>query len=154
MHTNEQHAARIAELEALAPSERWTAIEGLRQAWESWARATLELEPAGDLLGQIEARATRGIERGIASDASHRLAMAEKQQWLIGTAATGSGEGLASMHEVRTLQLARAWTLLAIADAASLAEARSLVDQVAGDANSTRLRPRIDALLSRLRAWP
>ncbi|MCB9685954.1 MAG: hypothetical protein H6738_03010 [Alphaproteobacteria bacterium] len=69
---------------------------------------------------------------------------AEERQWEIGTWSSGSGEGLASMFEVRTLQVARAWLT------PDREEGRALMQQVSDDPNDSgaRLRPHIDAWLA------
>lgn len=56
---------------------------------------------------------------------------------MIGTWATGSGEGLASMAEVRALQLAQAWLLASgpAPDADAAARARALLGAAESDPN-------------------
>ncbi|MFO0572039.1 MAG: hypothetical protein U0263_40830 [Polyangiaceae bacterium] len=73
-----------------------------------------------------------GPDAGVAAEAAGHLRAAEEWQWQIGTWSTGSGEGLASMAEVRSLQAARAWLCAAVGDAAG---ARALIAGVAGDPN-------------------
>jgi hypothetical protein len=147
--------ARVAELEARRSTDPWGAVSGLRGTYEAWARA--ELGIAG---GEIHEAVRAAVERGVASDvaraAEQHLAQAERCQWQIGTTATGSGEGLASMFEVYTLQLSRAWLLAACAavDPACVDRARALAAGIERDPNGlgARLERELDALRAHLDA--
>lgn len=59
-------------------------------------------------LALLEQRATEFEQAGDDAAAIDALSEAESLQWRIGTWATGSGEGLASMHHVYELMLRRA----------------------------------------------
>lgn len=126
----------------------------LRATEEAWARAIIELPADGDLVAQVRESVERGMASAGATAAAQHLAAAERWQWEMGTWASGAGEGLSSMFEVRTLQLAQAWLLAvgAPADAAAAAEVRRLAKEVAEDPNdvAARYRPHVTALLGRL----
>ncbi|MEZ4401430.1 MAG: hypothetical protein R3B06_15500 [Kofleriaceae bacterium] len=143
-------AAEVARLEARLPTARFDAVPRLRQAREQWARARLGLPPAGELVGLVRAAVEEDAAPAHASEAAQHLAAAEAWQWEIGTWASGSGEGLASMYAVRTLQLAQAWLLAGVAPA----RAGALLDQVEGDANQivAPLAAHVAALRARLGA--
>ena len=138
-------ASRIAALEAELAVDRWKAVSALRAAEEAMARQVLGLG-AGDLVDAVRAVASERTDEARAA-AIHHLAAAEGWQWEIGTWASGSGEGLASMFEVRTLQLAQAWLHGAAPD--GTAEALRLADEVQGDPN--RVAARYDAAVEALR---
>jgi hypothetical protein len=90
----------------------------------------------------------RAVECGVdavrVEDAISHLAEAEKWQREIGTWATGSGEGLASMFAVRSLQLAKGWLLSAhtAAEPHAVAEAQRLAAAVRDDPNDLAALPR------------
>lgn len=137
-------AAEIASLRALLPTDRERAVLRLRRVHEDRARALLGLGD-GPLVPSVRAAVERGVSDEARALALDQLAAAEQWQWEIGTWSTGSGEGLASMAEVRALQVARAW-LIQDRD-----EARALLQQVLDDPNDSgaRLRPHIEARLAR-----
>lgn len=125
--------ARAAELERLLATDRARAVSGLRALEEARARALLGL-CAGDthaLPRLARGHVERGVDAALAQQVAAHLAAAERWQWEMGSWATGAGEGLASMADVRALQLARAW-LLASPDRAA---ARRLLDEVERDPN-------------------
>ena len=129
------------------------AVAKLRAVHEAWARALLGLEEKGDLVAQVRAAVEQGVEEPCAQAAAQQLAAAEQWQWEMGTWATGSGEGLASMFEVRSLQLAQAWLVSVMAphDALAAAELRRLAMAVSGDPNdvAARQQKHLNALLER-----
>lgn len=94
------------------------AVFGLRELEESWARHLLVLEAAGNIASVMRMRvknaAASTVDPAAASEALGHLEAAERWQWRIGSYATGSGEGLASMSEVHSLQMARAWLAAAL----------------------------------------
>lgn len=90
------------------------AVYHLRALEESWARHLLELEAAGDIASQMHTRVKREVDPTAGAEALAHLEAAEGWQWRIGSYATGSGEGLASMGEVHALQMARAWLAAAL----------------------------------------
>jgi hypothetical protein len=143
-------ADEARELEATLTENRGVAVVRLRALHEDWARALLGLGSQDKLVSLVRASVESGLAPATAAEAASQLERAEKWQWEIGSWATGSGEGLASMFEVRTLQLARAWLLSANAEGADAA--RSLALQVENDSNdiAARLRKHIQALLARL----
>lgn len=143
-------ANEAQELEASLPGDRQMAVARLRTLHEAWARALLGMDSNDKLVAYLRARVESGCAPENAAEAAAQLANAEQRQREIGSWATGSGEGLASMFEVRTLQLARAWLLAASPDGAD--EARSLALQVENDPNDIAARHRkpTQALLARL----
>ncbi|MCB9714910.1 MAG: hypothetical protein H6712_13670 [Myxococcales bacterium] len=144
-------AGEAAELEALKATQRDVAVARLRALHEVWARAVLGLDAQGELVARTRAVVEAGLDPSRASEAIDHLAAAEQHQWEIGSWSSGAGEGLASMLEVRTLQLARAWLL-----PTHERHARELLEAVADDPNriAERLRPHIDALAARLGGRP
>ncbi len=137
-----KYALEAARFERERVSQPFTSIEGLRKVHEEWGRAILGIPRGGPLVSQVRAAVERGLGAAVAEDAMSHLEEAERWQWTIGTWATGSGEGLASMSEVRTLQLARAWLLCArsSADPTSAGSARALVAEVVSDPNQVAAR--------------
>jgi hypothetical protein len=138
-----------ADLEGSTPARRHELVERLRGAREGWGRALARVAPDVELVPAVRSAVEAGLSPAEARAAAAQLAEAERLQWSLGTLATGAGEGLASMAEVRALQLARAW-LLSVDGAAE--DARALALEVRDDPNrlGARLRPHIDALLDRL----
>jgi len=130
-------SARVTALEAKLSTERFDAVASLRMIEEEWARQILGLRLDGKLVADVRRLVERGLDPYLAEDAASHLERAEKWQWEIGTWSSGSGEGLASMFEVRCLQLARAWLFAAgVCRAPGLAdEARKLAREVTGDPN-------------------
>jgi len=104
-----ERAALCLELER----DRGVAVVKLRELDERWARAVLELPADGAIHEQVQAFAAQRTPDQARSAIPH-LVNAESWQWEIGTWSTGSGEGLASMYEVYSLQLARAWAELLV----------------------------------------
>lgn len=141
-------ADEARELEDSLPQDRQVAVARLRALHEEWARAIIGLGPGEKLVPGVRARVEAGIAPEQAADASAHLADAETWQWEIGTWSSGAGEGLSSMFEVRTLQLARAW-LRSVQDPAA---ARVLALEVQNDPNriAERLEKHVRALLVRL----
>lgn len=149
----EGEAARLTELLA---TSRFEAVEKLRVVEEAWARHILGI-PAdvrdgrlaldGELVPKVRALVERGLDPVIARRAEPHLARAERCQWEIGTWATGSGEGLASMFEVRCLEIARAW-LLAAHGPAFAETARRIAQGAIEDPNriAESQRAHVDAL--------
>jgi hypothetical protein len=142
-------ATRVAELEALSSSDMWQAVGELRGTYEAWARAELGIE-GGDIHESVRVAVARGVPLEAARSAEQHLAQAERYQWQIGSASTGSGEGLASMGNVYRLQLARAWLLAACAaiDPVSADRARAIAVGIERDPNGIgkRLERDVDAL--------
>ncbi len=130
-------ASEVAALEAALAERRSEAVGRLRAVHEAWARALLGVADAGDLVAQVRGAVDRGVTPPRAAEVIAQLHAAEERQWEIGTWATGSGEGLSSMAEVRALQLAQAWlwTARISHDPVAAARARELVDAVATDPN-------------------
>jgi len=145
--TQRSFADEARELEASLPRDRQVAVVRLRALHEAWARAILGLGPKEKLVPGVRVRVESGIAPDKAAEASAQLARAEKWQWEIGTWSSGAGEGLSSMFEVRTLQLARAW--LSLGDPAA---ARALALEVQNDPNriAARLEKHVHALHARL----
>jgi hypothetical protein len=148
------YAEKIAALEAQLPTERGRAVAGLRAVNEAWARSLLGVEQTQSLVAAVRRVVEGELEQSIAAQAVQCLQRAEEHQWEIGTWATGSGEGLASMAEVRALQIARAWLLCASAAPEETAEkeARELLREASEDPNriAERHSKDIAALLARL----
>lgn len=119
-------AAEAAELNALLVRQRDVAVARLRTLHEAWARTLLGISPKGELVAATRARVEGGLDAALALKAAEQLAQAEQWQWEIGTWSSGSGEGLASMFEVRTLQLAQAWLHAARASVEPAASPRAL----------------------------
>lgn len=144
-------AAEIAALEALVASNQERAVTGLRAVTESWARALLGVREGRELVECVREAVERGIAPDVAERAGGLLADAQRWQWQIGTWATGAGEGLASMFEVRTLQLAQAWLLAAQrrVDDATANRALELLRAVTEDPN--RVAARLDEHAAALR---
>lgn len=150
-------AIRVEEAHAAGGPGRFTAIERLRVLEEDAARAALGVPLTAEahaLVPLVVERVMRGLEADVGQRAVEHLAAAERWQWRIGSWATGGGEGLASMSEVRTLQLARAWVLStrAVEDATTKAKALALLREVAEDPNrvAERLMPQVRSLRERL----
>jgi hypothetical protein len=152
-NTRRSFETDIAAAEARLASDRFAAVEALVGLHESAARAALDLSEQGSLARQVHGAAARGISTDAARRAEAHLAHAERYQWQIGTWATGSGEGLASMSAVRELQLARAWLLTVLPDADAHARSSALLAELDGDPNDSaaRLAPERDALRASLR---
>lgn len=125
-------AAEVERARSELERDRFSAVERLRELEERWARSLLGLSLDADLVRQVGQWVEGGPDVSVAAEAARHLAAAERWQWEIGTWATGSGEGLASMAEVRALQTARAWLCAATGDAPG---ARALIAQVEGDPN-------------------
>ncbi len=106
-------ATRITSLQREVDSNL-DAVYHLRELEESWARHLLNLEATGDIASQVHTRLKSGVDPAAGSEALVHLEAAEGWQWRIGSYATGSGEGLASMGEVHALQMARAWLAAAL----------------------------------------
>jgi hypothetical protein len=151
-----QLLAAIADAEArLARGEEpFAPVEQLRALHEQLARVILgrtvkRMVVAGRAAAE-KAAPEETVKRAIA-----HLEEAERRQWDIGTWATGSGEGLASMLEVRNLQLAQAWlsSALAAGDPGARGAALRLADEVENDANDVAagLSKSIAALRRRLK---
>jgi hypothetical protein len=149
-------AEEVAALTRDLDVERTRAVARLRSVEEAWARASLGLAAEGDLVALVRRAVEHGVDVRRARDAITHLAEAEQWQWEIGTWSTGSGEGLASMFAVRSLQLARAWLLSACAavEAHAAAEARRLAAEVRDDPNDVaeRYRADVETLLARMPA--
>jgi len=144
-------------LRAELGSVRWQAVYGLRQLEEDWARHLLDIGQDEDLAKAMRKKAKTAIDLAAAEQAARHLAEAEQWQWEIGSYATGSGEGLRSMGEVRTLQVARAWLAAALSRAderqseAQSTLARSLMTEVESDSNG--MGKPYAALIRELRRW-
>jgi hypothetical protein len=122
----------------LTGGERWKVVYGLRALEESWARELLGLGEGGAIGGAVRGRVTEGVDPTVALAAAAHLAEAERWQWEIGSWSTGAGEGLASMAEVRELQMARAWLAAGLTRAGhpdEAARAARLVGEVESDPN-------------------
>lgn len=148
-----------AELEtlhaALQNPERWKAVLELRTIEEAWAKSLLHLGPGQSLAARVQERVLGGMDATTANQAAHHLAQAERWQREIGTWATASGEGLASMAEVHELKMARAWLGVALArvhpnDNAWTEEALRHALEIEGDLNG--LGKRHAASIAALRA--
>lgn len=142
-----------ADAQALLGADRATAVTRLRAIHEAWARDELGLGAEGSLVPAVRRVVEQGVDPALAAIAAQHLADAEQFQWEIGTWSSGSGEGLSSMFEVRTLQLARAWLLVAGAAPGTAAadEAADLARQVRDDPNDIArpLARHVEALLAR-----
>jgi hypothetical protein len=156
MASDAEFEAEAARLTALLASSRFEAVERLRVVEEAWARHILgmpvevrdgRLVLDGELVPKVRELVEAGLEPAIARRAEPHLERAERCQWEIGTWATGSGEGLASMFEVRCLELARAWLLVACGPAFADA-ARTIAKRAIDDPNhiAESQRPHADAL--------
>lgn len=152
-----QLLAAIADAEAhLARDDGELApVEQLRALHERLARVILgSTEKRIVVVARVAAENTLPVET--AKRAIAHLAEAERRQWDIGTWATGSGEGLASMAEVRKLQLAQAWlwSALGAGDPDARQAALRLAEEVENDANDVAadLSRSITALRNRLGA--
>lgn len=141
-------AAEVERARADLERDRFVAAGSLRALEEAWARSILGLPEDGVLTGHVRRWVERGRELSRAAEAAAHLHEAEEWQWVIGTFSTGSGEGLASMAEVRTLQAAQAWLRAAAGDDAG---ARALIAEVEGDSNGMGRREARS--LSALKDW-
>lgn len=159
-------AAEVASLEKQVNTNT-DAVYGLRALEEAWARHLLGVAPSGDIVKLVHHRAQRAFDtttttnntpttdNTTAFEALEHLKAAEQWQWRIGSYATGSGEGLASMAEVRALQMARAWLAAALfrethAHALS-ALAKSLTVEIERDPNG--MGAKYTKAIAHLRAW-
>ncbi len=146
-------AAEVAALARELERKRPVAVTRLRAVHEAWARMLLGIDDEDDLVAEVRAAVERRLDSARARDAAQHLADAEKWQWEIGTWSTGSGEGLSSMFQVRSLQLAQAWlvSIRMADDLNAAAEVRRLTEAVAGDPNdlAARLREHLDELIER-----
>ncbi|MCB9564539.1 MAG: hypothetical protein H6708_29495 [Kofleriaceae bacterium] len=135
--TARDFAAEVAELAAALATRRDVAVARLRATHEAWARDLLGVAAAGDLVAQVRAAVEATVAPAIAAQAAAQLAAAEARQWEIGSWSTGAGEGLASMAEVRALQIAQAWLWSACvaSDPDAAARARQLARAAADDPN-------------------
>jgi hypothetical protein len=149
-------ASEAAALETQLTTQRDVAVARLRVLYEAWARSLLGIEQDGDLVAQVRAAVERGIEAGPAADAIERLHASEQRQWEIGSWASGAGDGLSSMFEVRSLQLAQAWLWSTQASADAMGKARALLEQVREDPNriAERHANHMHALDVRLKSAP
>jgi hypothetical protein len=130
-----EFARKVAELSAqLDTPQTWDGVYGLRAVEEEWARHLLGIEAGQGLHRLVQGCVERGIDLELAEQALLHLREAEHHQWGIGTTATGSGEGLASMAAVRELQTAQAWLEVSIARS-RIARARQLAAEVEQDPN-------------------
>jgi hypothetical protein len=141
-------AAEVAAEELRLNGDRSNTVCRLRGIYEAWFRHLLGLELDGELavvtrkwaqpicsaLPGPGQRCDLEVELTTLLSARTCLAGAERCQWEIGTWSTGSGEGLASMGEVRTLQTAHAWLALATSRVQE-ALALALAVEVEGDPN-------------------
>lgn len=125
-------AAEVERATAALERDRFNAVEQLRELEERWARSQLGLPLQGDLTQSVRQWVEGDPDAALAADAARHLAAAETWQREIGTWASGSGEGLASMAQLRMLKAARAWLLFVAGD---LESARALIAQVEGDPN-------------------
>ncbi len=148
-------AAEVAALEIRLTQERDVAVARLRTLHEAWARALLNIQDEDRLLVEVRASVEHGIEPRCAAAAEEQLRAAERHQWEIGTWASGAGEGLSSMAEVRELQIAQAWLWAAQSPERGDArdKARELLKQVEEDPNRIAARhgKNIQALYKRLK---
>lgn len=136
---------RRAELEReLGHGVREHVVAQLRALHEAWARAILEVDDVTPLVQATRASLTRGVFVTQAQAASHQLDVAVRWQWQ-----RGAVENEQLLNELRVMQLARAWLLLA--NPLSIAEARALATEVSRDARITdELRRDARALLEQL----
>jgi len=118
-----------------------------------FAAEAAAIEALSESEGDVAVAMEEGVAPEIAAEAIARLHTAEEPQWEIGTWATGSGEGLASMAQVRTLQAAQAWLWGArAADAPGAPDGvRELAAEVEADPNGMGARHAED--LHALRRW-
>jgi hypothetical protein len=139
-----QLARQIAELtdQVGTPGADY-ALASLRVLEEDWARHALGVDKSGTLAGQarrcVESRAPLdGLERALP-----HASRAVQWQWALGSSATGAGEGLVIMAEVRELQTALAWLHAGIAQhdpgraTRHVAEARRIAREVQDDSNGS-----------------
>ncbi len=149
-------AAEAAEATAALKADRARSVCLLRTIEEAWARSLLRLGAKADLAKAVASQVERGLIRTSANndqrledlasarEAAAHLARAERWQWEIGGWSTGAGEGLMSMGEVRTLQVARAWLSAGLARD-EMALALELADEVETDSNGMG-KPHVKAL--------
>lgn len=147
--------AEVAALEAgLETLESDRCVLRLRALHEARARSLLGVTAEARLVDAVRAKVEADLDPGLAALAFTRLADATQWQWEIGTWASAGGEGLVSMFQVRTLQLASAWLHAArvSVDAEAGSEALRLADEVDHAPNNVAasLRPHVVALRSRL----
>lgn len=132
----------------------WAAVYRLRDIEERWFRRMLKLPPKQDVVIAVRGWTEKRLERisgwsrtkleteaRAAQMAEVHLAEAERWQWEIGTSATGAGEGLASMADVRSLQAARAWLAFVIS-CMQVDLAVMLAAEIEGDPNRSGERHR------------
>lgn len=152
-------AAEIARARADLEREPFQAASVLRMTEEDWARDMLGIPGGADIGTAVRGRVKKGLPPSVAAAAAAHLAEAERWQTEVGTYASGSGEGLASMAAVRSFQVARAWLAAAVArggggtaDSGKAARlSRSLANRVKGDSNG--LGARHAKTLVDLAAW-
>ncbi len=108
-----------------------------------------------DITTLVRERVERAFDHAAAKEGLGHLQAAEQWQWRIGSYATGSGEGLASMAEVRALQMASAWLAVALfretREPALSALATSLAVEVERDPNG--MGTKYAKAIVDLRAW-
>jgi len=107
----------------------------LRALEEQWAAFFLGLSEGEALIAGVRRRVIEGIAEERVLSAIAHLEEALSQQWTLGTWSSGAGEGLASIAEVRRLQVALAWLHGARTDPEGPAHALSLIAQVLEDPN-------------------
>lgn len=152
-HGTKDFAAKITDFKSTMKSDEERSVGGLRGAYESWARMLLGIGDNVRLIANVRRIVEAGLDPELAAEVAEKFAGAEEWQWVIGSWATGSGEGLSSMFEVRTLQLARAWVLAAgLPDRGDLPEVRRLALEVKNASNgvANTLQSDVDALLARI----
>lgn len=125
-------AAEVARVGAELERDRFAAVGRLRGLEEQWARSLLGIADGDALTESVRRWVERGPDVAVAAQAIAHLQEAERWQWEIGTWASGAGEGLSSMAEVRKLQAAQAWLRAATGD---VDRARALIAEVEGDPN-------------------
>lgn len=114
-------------LAALDGPERRTKLRALHEAW---ARAILEVDAAAPLVTTVQRTVGNGVFVSRADAAAQQLNEAVRWQW-----ERGAVDDRASMNELRTLQLARAWLL--VANPLTVAEARALATEVSRDSRAS-----------------
>ena len=139
-----QLARQVAELtDRVGTPEADYALASLRVLEEDWTRHALGVDKSGTLASQ----ARRSVESGAPLDRLERAlphaSRAVQWQWALGSFATGAGEGLVIMAEVRELQTALSWLHAGIARhdpgraTRHVAEARRIAREVRDDPNGS-----------------
>ena len=147
-------AGDVAAFESMLAEQRGVAVSRLRSVREAWGGRCLESRSREISSRRCVRWSNPGSSLPAQRAQSSSFALPSSGSGEIGTWASGSGEGLASMAEVRALQIAQAWLWAArgSADPGAVDKARALAQEARDDPNDIAAphAAHIDALLRRV----